>query len=35
VFIDYPTLERVPKGSFGWYRDFIASQRETEWRESA
>jgi beta-glucosidase len=35
VFVDYPTLERVPKGSFGWYRDFIASQRETEWRASA
>jgi beta-glucosidase len=35
VFVDYPTLERVPKASFGWYRDFIASQRETEWRASA
>ena len=35
VFVDYPTLERVPKGLFGWYRDFIASQRETEWRASA
>ena len=22
-----PTLERVPKGSFYWYRDFIAAQR--------
>jgi beta-glucosidase len=28
VYIDYPTLERVPKASFGWYRDFIAAQRE-------
>jgi beta-glucosidase len=28
VYIDYATLERVPKGSFYWYRDFIASQRE-------
>jgi beta-glucosidase len=28
VFIDYATLERVPKGSFYWYRDFIAAQRE-------
>jgi beta-glucosidase len=25
VFVDYPTLERVPKESFWWYRDFIAS----------
>jgi len=28
VYIDYPTLERVPKGSFYWYRDLIAAQRE-------
>jgi beta-glucosidase len=28
VYVDYPTLERVPKGSFEWYRDFIAGQRE-------
>ncbi|MFL5926995.1 MAG: GH1 family beta-glucosidase [Gaiellaceae bacterium] len=27
VYIDFATLERVPKGSFYWYRDFIASQR--------
>jgi beta-glucosidase len=27
VYVDYPTLERVPKGSFAWYRDFIAAQR--------
>lgn len=27
VYIDYPTLERVPKDSFYWYRDFIASSR--------
>jgi beta-glucosidase len=26
VYIDYPTLERVPKDSFYWYRDFVASQ---------
>ena len=26
VFIDYPTLERVPKDSFYWYRDFIGSR---------
>jgi beta-glucosidase len=30
VYIDYPTLERVPKGSFYWYRDFIAAQRVRE-----
>jgi beta-glucosidase len=27
VYIDYPTLERVPKDSFYWYRDYIASAR--------
>lgn len=27
VYVDYETLERVPKGSYRWYRDFIASQR--------
>jgi beta-glucosidase len=27
VYIDYATLERVPKGSFYWYRDFIAETR--------
>ena len=27
VYIDYPTLERVPKDSFYWYRDFIAGRR--------
>jgi beta-glucosidase len=27
VFVDYPTLERVPKDSFYWYRDFIGSRR--------
>jgi beta-glucosidase len=26
VYIDYATLERVPKGSFYWYRDFVAAQ---------
>ena len=26
VYVDYPTLERVPKDSFYWYRDFIASK---------
>ena len=27
VYVDYPTQERVPKDSFYWYRDFIASRR--------
>jgi beta-glucosidase len=25
VYVDYPTLERVPKASFYWYRDLIAA----------
>jgi len=24
VYVDFPTLRRTPKGSFYWYRDFIA-----------
>jgi len=27
VYVDYPTQERVPKGSFEWYRNLIAAQR--------
>jgi beta-glucosidase len=27
VYVDFDTLERVPKDSFTWYRDFIAGQR--------
>ena len=27
VYVDYPTLERVPKDSFFWYRDLIAAAR--------
>jgi beta-glucosidase len=27
VFVDYPTLERVPKGSYTWYQGLIAQQR--------
>jgi beta-glucosidase len=27
IFVDYATLERVPKGSFYWYRDYIAARR--------
>jgi beta-glucosidase len=29
VFVDYPTLERIPKDSFYWYRDQIAAVRES------
>jgi len=29
VYVDYPTLERVPKDSFHWYRDFIATRAQT------
>jgi beta-glucosidase len=29
VYIEYPTLERVPKDSFHWYRDFIATRART------
>ena len=25
VYVDYPTLARIPKSSFYWYRDFIAT----------
>jgi beta-glucosidase/6-phospho-beta-glucosidase/beta-galactosidase len=25
--VDFETLERVPKASYAWYRDFIAAQR--------
>jgi beta-glucosidase len=28
VYIDYPTLERVPKDSFYWYRDLLATRRD-------
>ena len=27
VYVDFETLERVPKDSFKWYRDLIAAQR--------
>jgi beta-glucosidase len=35
VYVDYPTLERVPKSSFAWYRDFIGRQRATAADEEA
>jgi beta-glucosidase len=28
VYVDFPSLERVPKDSFYWYRDLIASRRD-------
>ena len=28
VYVDYPTLARVPKSSFAWYRDTIALRRD-------
>jgi beta-glucosidase len=27
VYVDYDTLERVPKASFHWYRDLVAASR--------
>ena len=30
VYVDFDTLERVPKDSFTWYRDFIAAQRTAQ-----
>lgn len=27
VHIDFETLQRTPKASYRWYREFIASQR--------
>jgi beta-glucosidase len=27
VYVDYPSLERVPKDSFYWYRDLVAASR--------
>jgi beta-glucosidase len=27
VYVDFETLERVPKSSYRWYRELIASQR--------
>jgi beta-glucosidase len=35
VYVDYPTLERVPKESFHWYRDFIARERAATTRAPA
>ena len=27
VYVDFDSLERVPKASYAWYRDFIAATR--------
>jgi hypothetical protein len=35
VYVDYPTLERIPKSSFAWYRDLIAERRRTADRAAA
>ena len=36
VYVDYATLERVPKSSYYWYRDFAAARREGQaWPVSA
>ena len=35
VYVDFETLERVPKTSYAWYRDFIAAQRATSRRTRA
>jgi beta-glucosidase len=35
IYVDFATLERVPKGSFHWYRDFIAGQRARAGSEEA
>jgi beta-glucosidase len=32
VHVDYPTLERTPKGSFYWYRDLVARHRASSAR---
>ncbi len=29
AYVEYPTLERIPKGSFHWYREFIARQHSS------
>jgi beta-glucosidase len=35
VYVDYPTLQRIPKDSFSWYRDFIGSRHAAGRREAA
>ncbi len=35
VYVDYPTLERVPKQSYRWYRDLISARSAPPTRESS
>jgi beta-glucosidase len=35
VYVDYPTLERIPKDSFYWYRDLISRGRGRTWNAEA
>jgi len=35
VYVDYPTLERIPKDSFYWYRDLISRGRGRTWNTEA
>ena len=35
VYVDYPTLERIPKSSFSWYRDRITASRALPAGETA
>jgi beta-glucosidase len=35
VYVDYPTLERIPKASFAWYRDLITARRRAADRAAA
>ena len=32
VYVDYETLERIPKASYAWYRDVVASSRPVSLR---
>lgn len=34
VHVDFETLERTPKDSYGWYRDFVAEARAAAEREA-
>jgi beta-glucosidase len=30
IYVDYPTLARIPKSSFAWYRDLIATRKAAQ-----
>jgi beta-glucosidase len=34
VYVDFETLERVPKASYHWYRDVVAAHHEAAWAGS-